>query len=206
MATFGPSIPTSVDGIEIVTSIEEWHGTVFQLTGHDRGRARISVDWPEFAKRFGQGYVFEAADLSLQVSSRIVPGIASVFAEMMQLAAEYAQALNDAFDLEAARAEVQDEQDRIEQERQRRGELVKARIEALQWYLGQPMRLKRKNYKSRVMGHIKDIRERGDVVVITERNAVYYLHVREITYFEVKYEGDTRYTEVELPSMEEVNA
>jgi hypothetical protein len=100
---------------------------------------------------------------------------------------------------EERRAAEREERAKAAAERQVK---VDARREALQWYVGQNMRLRRKGKRATVFGHIEDITERGRVLIRTERDALWREDILNITKFEIKYEGDRTFTEIELPGAE----
>lgn len=141
-------------------------------------------------------------------------------AELLQRAASFADDLMPAFKplfaeaielnrkREEARVKREEEYQREREARQaiRRAEaekrqaFINERVEALQWYIGQPMRLKRFGKRSVVMGQVTDINDRtGTMQILTERGAHWRSYVDSLTFFEIKYEGDRSYTEIELP-------
>lgn len=177
----------------------------------------ISVGWPSISDLVGERPP-ELKPLHDQVVGE-GPEYARAVAELYLLAADFADVLTKAYEpvFKAKRKEIEqrakereearlrrEEENRRwyeerEKERARRQEWIDELVEALQWYIDQPMRLKRHGHKSTVMGRVNNITKSGRMHVITERNADLSTAVDALEHFEIKYEGDRTYTQIDLP-------
>lgn len=168
------------------------------------GNFRINVGYPGLSwSRSGEIGKSEITVATAVRYFRVSAEGAKKVAEVMEIASGLAAALDEAYADE--REKLQEELRREEEADQRRQEQVnrwnKEVEEALGWYLGQQVRVKSVDRKSRVAGTLKRVQNR--YCLVDTRDSSYHVYYYELETFEVKFDDEHTYTTVELPDKPE---
>ncbi len=130
-------------------------------------------------------------------SRYMTPTASRVLAEVLQLAADFCERLNEQNAEALAHQEHQRREHRLRQQREREAEEAKrAEIkEQVQWYIGQKFKLRRRGYRATVFGTIDAITD-TQLRTTSERGVPMTTQIEDLTELHIMYEGERRYTKV----------
>lgn len=211
-----------VPGATIATTIkDDWGGTkvVLTLNYPQGGNDEITISMPDPDEVAGSFYSAASIERSLgklkttaQWSSGYDegPDSCALWSEALAIAAGFTQAMDEAYTsaLDALRQEAQRQREAYLRERaddQIRTQKYNAGIkEALQWLVDQNGRLTRSGYRSTVQ--VRPLRRVDDhsCAITTERGDYMTIYYNELETFDIKYEGDRNFTQVEWAPRDEI--